>query len=247
MKSRSSRRTPLSTHISCRGPLDSKITAAAIAASRSRGASKFLPVDTSEAIALKHPRYEAEEIPGGVFNAKPAWPEEKVDTISVNHRILTRKGLLRSEGGCLLPAASASRSGTRSRNVSPALRTSQSQTRRRQSPPCTGAPQPSSTVPSELFWTNTATTFGSACFCFRNRFGRGLAGPLSEQERARRQHQLPQPHPCPGLGRFVIPSPKRTCRHRNERSTRSSARPSSATTRGPSNQRTWPHSDSFLS
>ena len=54
-------------------PLDSKITADAIAAtSRSRGAPKFLPVDASEAIALKHARYEAEKIPGSVFNAKPA-------------------------------------------------------------------------------------------------------------------------------------------------------------------------------
>ncbi|MDA9463174.1 TAXI family TRAP transporter solute-binding subunit [Bradyrhizobium sp. CCBAU 53415] len=76
------------------GPLDSKITAAAIAAtSRSRGTPKFLPVDASEAIALKHPRYESEEIPGSVFSANPAWPEDKVDTISVNHLILTRKGL----------------------------------------------------------------------------------------------------------------------------------------------------------
>ncbi len=76
------------------GPLDSKITAAAIAAtSRSRGAPKFLPVEASEAIALKHPRYKAEEIPGSVFNAKPAWPEDKVDTISVNHLILARKEL----------------------------------------------------------------------------------------------------------------------------------------------------------
>jgi len=76
------------------GPLDSKITADAIAAtSRSRGAPKFLPVEASEAIALKHPRYEAEEIPGSVFNAKPAWPEDKVDTISVNHLILARKEL----------------------------------------------------------------------------------------------------------------------------------------------------------
>jgi TRAP-type uncharacterized transport system substrate-binding protein len=76
------------------GPLDSRITAAAIAAtSRSRGAPKFLPVETSEAIALKHARYEAEEIPGGVFNAKTAWPEDKVDTISVNHLILARKEL----------------------------------------------------------------------------------------------------------------------------------------------------------
>ncbi|MCC8935697.1 TAXI family TRAP transporter solute-binding subunit [Bradyrhizobium sp. Arg68] len=76
------------------GPLDSKITAAAIAAtSRSRGAPKFLPVEASEAIALRHPRYEAEEIPGSVFNANPAWPEDKVDTISVNHLILARKEL----------------------------------------------------------------------------------------------------------------------------------------------------------
>ena len=76
------------------GPLDSKITAAAIAAtSRSRGAPRFLPVEASEAIALRHPRYEAEEIPGSVFNANPAWPEDKVDTISVNHLILGRKEL----------------------------------------------------------------------------------------------------------------------------------------------------------
>ncbi|WLA80960.1 TAXI family TRAP transporter solute-binding subunit [Bradyrhizobium elkanii] len=76
------------------GPLDSKITAAAIAAtSRSRGAPKFLPVEASEAIALKNARYEAEEIPGSVFNAKPAWPEDKVDTISVNHLIPARKEL----------------------------------------------------------------------------------------------------------------------------------------------------------
>lgn len=79
------------------GPLDSKTTADAIAAtSRSRGAPKFLAVEASEAIALKHPRYEAEEIPGSVFNANPAWPEDKVDTISVSHLILTRKEL--SEG-----------------------------------------------------------------------------------------------------------------------------------------------------
>ncbi|MBV9461052.1 MAG: ABC transporter substrate-binding protein [Bradyrhizobium sp.] len=76
------------------GPLDSKITADAIVAtSRSGGAPTFLPVEASEAIALKHARYEAEEIPSSVFSAKPAWPEEKVDTISVNHLILARKEL----------------------------------------------------------------------------------------------------------------------------------------------------------
>jgi hypothetical protein len=76
------------------GPLDSRITADAIAAtSRSRGAPKFLPVDASEAIALRQPRYEAEEIPASVFSANPAWPEDKVDTVSVSHLILTRRRL----------------------------------------------------------------------------------------------------------------------------------------------------------
>lgn len=83
----------LDAHLSV-GPLDSKITADAIAAtSRSRGAPKFLPVEASEAIALRHGRYEAEEVPGSVFSANPAWPEDKVDTISVNHLILARKEL----------------------------------------------------------------------------------------------------------------------------------------------------------
>jgi TRAP transporter TAXI family solute receptor len=76
------------------GPLDSKITSDAIAATaRARGEPKFLAIDASEAIALKHPRYEAEEIPASVFNARPAWPDDKVDTISVSHLIVARKTL----------------------------------------------------------------------------------------------------------------------------------------------------------
>lgn len=76
------------------GPLDSKITADAIATTaRARGTPKFLSIDASEAIALKHSRYEAEEIPPSVFNAKSTWPEEKVDTIAVSHLILARKEL----------------------------------------------------------------------------------------------------------------------------------------------------------
>jgi TRAP transporter TAXI family solute receptor len=76
------------------GPLDSKITADALAATaRSRGEPKFLPIDVSEAIALKHPLYESEEIPGSVFNAKPAWPDDKIETVSVNHLIVARKSL----------------------------------------------------------------------------------------------------------------------------------------------------------
>src|SRR5437763_2838175 len=76
------------------GPLDSKITSEAIAATaRARGEPKFLPIDVSEAIAQKHPLYEAEEIPGSTFNSSPARPEDKIDTVSVNHLIVARKSL----------------------------------------------------------------------------------------------------------------------------------------------------------
>jgi len=76
------------------GPLDSKITSDAIAATaRSRGEPKFLAIEASEALALKHPRYESEEIPPSVFSAHPAWPDDKVETVSVNHIIVARKAL----------------------------------------------------------------------------------------------------------------------------------------------------------
>jgi ABC-type nitrate/sulfonate/bicarbonate transport system substrate-binding protein len=76
------------------GPLDSKITADALAATaRARGEPKFLPIDVSEAIAQKHPLYESEEIPGSIFNAKPAWPDDKIETVSVNHLIVARRAL----------------------------------------------------------------------------------------------------------------------------------------------------------
>jgi TRAP transporter TAXI family solute receptor len=76
------------------GPLDSKITTDAIAATAAaRGEPKFLPIDVSEAIAKKHPLYEAEEIPGSIFASSPARPEDKVDTVSVNHLIIAPKQL----------------------------------------------------------------------------------------------------------------------------------------------------------
>ena len=76
------------------GPLDNKITSDAIAATaRARGEPKFLAIQASEAIAQKHPRYESEEIPPSVFNAKPAWPDDKVETVSVSHLIMARKAL----------------------------------------------------------------------------------------------------------------------------------------------------------
>ena len=76
------------------GPLDSRITSEAIAATvRARGEPKFLAIDASEAIALRHPLYESEEIPPGVFNSSPAWPDDKVETVSISHLIVARKSL----------------------------------------------------------------------------------------------------------------------------------------------------------
>ena len=76
------------------GPLDSKITTEAIAATaKAGGEPKFLPIEVSEAIAKKHPLYEAEEIPGSIFSPLPARPEDKIDTVSVNHLIVAPKSL----------------------------------------------------------------------------------------------------------------------------------------------------------
>ncbi len=76
------------------GPLNSKITADAISATAAaKGEPKFLPIDVSEAIAKKHPIYESEEIPGSIFSSSPARPEDKVETVSVNHLIIAPKTL----------------------------------------------------------------------------------------------------------------------------------------------------------
>lgn len=76
------------------GPLNSKITTEAIAATaRERGEPKFLPIDVSEALAQKHPLYESEEIAGSTFSSSPARPADKVDTVSVNHLIIAPKSL----------------------------------------------------------------------------------------------------------------------------------------------------------
>jgi TRAP transporter TAXI family solute receptor len=76
------------------GPLNSKITVDAINATAAvRGEPKFLPIEVSEAISKKHPIYESEEIPGSIFAASPARPEDKVETVSVNHLIIAPKSL----------------------------------------------------------------------------------------------------------------------------------------------------------
>lgn len=76
------------------GPVNSKITTDAIAASmRDGGTPTFLAIDAAEAIAQNHPAYEASEIPAGTFGGAPAKPEEEVKTISFSHHIVARKGV----------------------------------------------------------------------------------------------------------------------------------------------------------
>jgi hypothetical protein len=76
------------------GPLNSKITAEAIAASikESGGDPTFLAIDASEALAQNHPAYEATEIPSGTFGS-PDRPDDEVKTISFAHHVVARKGL----------------------------------------------------------------------------------------------------------------------------------------------------------
>jgi len=76
------------------GPVNSKITAEAIAAStREGGVPTFLAIDSAEAIAQNHPVYEASEIPAGTYGGSPDRPDDEVKTISFSHHIVARKGL----------------------------------------------------------------------------------------------------------------------------------------------------------
>src|SRR4030081_2333683 len=79
------------------GPVNSKITADAIAAStRDGGTPTFLAIDSAEAIAQNHPMYESSEIPAGAFGGSPDRPDDDVKTISFSHHIVARKGLSES-------------------------------------------------------------------------------------------------------------------------------------------------------
>jgi TRAP transporter TAXI family solute receptor len=76
------------------GPVNSKITTEAIAASTRDGRSPtFLPIDSAEAIAQNHPMYESAEIPAGAFGGSPDRPEDEIKTISFSHHIVARKDL----------------------------------------------------------------------------------------------------------------------------------------------------------
>jgi TRAP transporter TAXI family solute receptor len=76
------------------GPVNSKITTDAIAASTRDGETPtFLAIDSAEAIAQNHPIYEASEIPAGAFGGSPDRPEHEIKTISFSHHIVARKSL----------------------------------------------------------------------------------------------------------------------------------------------------------
>jgi TRAP transporter TAXI family solute receptor len=76
------------------GPVDSKITADAIAATtKANSTVTFLPIDAAEIIARKHPVYESAEIAAGALGATPARPDDDVTTLDVNHLIVARKTL----------------------------------------------------------------------------------------------------------------------------------------------------------
>jgi TRAP transporter TAXI family solute receptor len=76
------------------GPINSKITIDAIAAStRDGGTPTFLAIDSAEAIAQNHPVYEASNIPAGAFGGSPDRPDDEVKTISFAHHIVARKDI----------------------------------------------------------------------------------------------------------------------------------------------------------
>lgn len=75
------------------GPINSRITAEAIAATSRDGVPTFLAIDLAEAIAQNHPVYEAAEIPAGAFGGSPDRPDDDIKTISFAHHIVARKGL----------------------------------------------------------------------------------------------------------------------------------------------------------
>jgi TRAP transporter TAXI family solute receptor len=76
------------------GPVDSRITREAIAATTHKGtAPTFLAIDAAEIIARKHPVYESSQIAAGALSANPASPDDDVTTLAINHLIVARKAV----------------------------------------------------------------------------------------------------------------------------------------------------------
>ncbi|MGZ8403551.1 MAG: TAXI family TRAP transporter solute-binding subunit [Rhodoplanes sp.] len=76
------------------GPVAGPMIADAIAASTNgKTEPALLKINASEAIAERHPVYEATEIKAGVLGGQSPLPEEAVETISLKHYIVGRKAL----------------------------------------------------------------------------------------------------------------------------------------------------------
>lgn len=75
------------------GPVSSRVTLDAIAASSHFGVPQFLAIDAADAIAASRPIYEATEIGGGAFGSAPLRPEEAVKTVGFSHYIVARKSV----------------------------------------------------------------------------------------------------------------------------------------------------------
>jgi TRAP-type uncharacterized transport system substrate-binding protein len=75
------------------GPVSSRVTLDAIAASSRFGVPQFLAIDAADAIAASRPIYEATEISEGAFGSAPLRPEEAVKTIGFAHYVVARKSL----------------------------------------------------------------------------------------------------------------------------------------------------------
>ena len=156
-------------------PIGSKITSDAITSTaRFRGERKFLPIEVSEAIAQRHPVYESEEIPGSSFSAKPARPDDKIDTIGVNHLIVAPKSLSETKVSTFTRQLFAVRHSLV--GEVPARKISRSRTRTRM-PRCPHILErpPTSTELNARSSTDTATTYGSR-FCFFPGLGQAAHG-----------------------------------------------------------------------
>ena len=144
------------------GPLDSKITKDAIAATAaSRGEPKFLPIDVSETIAKKHPLYESEEIPASIFSSSPARPEDKIDTVSVNHLIIAPRSLSDMAVGAFARQVFSVRQQL-ARELPNAPKIEKPDTDKDAALPAHEGQRPISTATSGPSWNDTPTTSGAS-------------------------------------------------------------------------------------
>ena len=78
---------------------DKTIADAITATAHQRGEPKFIPIDVSEAIAERHPLYESEEIPTGAYGTSPQRPDDKIETVGINHLIIASASLSEDKVG----------------------------------------------------------------------------------------------------------------------------------------------------